>query len=100
MDSALLTGSDADCLSVLDVAYRVTLSVLQSDECNHKVALSLVCKVLVVGWNVGEKFVAVKFNLVSALFECNAETLLAFYRIRNVCRVYFYYVVCAFAFFF
>ena len=46
--AALLSGTDAYGLSVLHVAYRVALSVLQRDKTYYKVALSLFGECLVL----------------------------------------------------
>ena len=46
VDAALLTGSDTDGLSVLDVADRVALRIFQRDESDDQVALSLGVNVL------------------------------------------------------
>ena len=51
--TGLLTGTDADGLSVLGVAYGVGLSVFQGDEGNKEISLRCLCEGLVGSRNVG-----------------------------------------------
>ena len=76
MDAALLSGTNADGLSVLDVAYRVRLGVLQRDKCNNQVALGLGRERLVLGGDILKQGRVVQLAFVASLFEGPANALL------------------------
>ena len=84
MDAALLACSDTDGLSVFHIAYRVTLCVLQCDEGDNQVALSLWRKGLVLCRHVLEERIVVELDLVASLLEGDAEYLLALDGLRLV----------------
>ena len=77
MDAALLSGTDTDSLSVLDVADGVRLGVLQRDEGDNQVALGLSGEGLVLCGDVLKQGRVVQLDLVASLFEGHAEALLA-----------------------
>ena len=77
MDAALLAGSDADGLPVLDVADGVGLGVFQRDEGDGQVAAGFSGEGLVARGDVGEEGGVVEAYLVAALLEGDAEHLLA-----------------------
>ena len=87
MDTALLTGTDTDSLTILYVAYRVTLSILQGDERDNQIALSLRSESLVLGRNILEESWIIELHLVASLFEGNTEYLLALDRSWHVVRI-------------
>ena len=88
VDTALLTGTDTDSLSVLHIAHRVTLCVLQSYQGNDQVAFSLSRERLVLSGDVIKQCGVVKLNLVASLFEADAKHLLGLYRSGLIGRVY------------
>ena len=83
VDPGLLSGTDTDALSVLNIADGVTLSVLESDKGDKKIFLLVIGNILVDRYDVLEKSL-VDIELVSSLLECNAEHLLALDRIRLI----------------
>ena len=97
VDAALLSGADADSLSVLHVAYRVRLCVLQCDERDNEVADSFLGEVLRLCRYVLEQSRVVEAHLVASLLERYAEHLLVLDGSRHVVRVYLYYVICTLA---
>ena len=76
VDTALLTGTDTDGLTVLHVADGVRLRVLQRNQGNDQVALGLRCEGLVLCGHILEEGIVVELDLVATLFESDAETLL------------------------
>lgn len=88
VDAALLTSSDTDGLSVLDVADGVALRIFQRDEGDDQVALSLRGERLVLRRNVLEERRVVEAHLVATLLEGDAKHLLALDGGRGVGRVY------------
>ena len=78
VDAALLTSTDTDGLTVLHVAYRVRLCVLQGDEGNNQVATCLFGECLVSRGYVLEERGVVQLYLVASLLEGDAKDLLAF----------------------
>ena len=97
VNAALLSGTDADGLTVLYVTYRVRLCILQCDERDDKVADGVGSEVLCLCGDVLEELRIVQTNLVASLLEGNAEHLLVLYRCGHVSGVYLYHVVCALA---
>ena len=87
VDTALLSCTNTDSLSVLHVAYRVTLCVLQGDEGDNQVALSLWRECLVLGRHILEKCIVVELDLVTSLLEGDAEYLLTLNRLRHIGRI-------------
>mgnify|MGYP001064455127 CR=1 FL=1 len=98
VDTALLTCSDTDGLSVLNVAHRVALGVFQGDEAYDEVAFSLFGECLVLCWDVLEECRVVEFHIVASLLECYSVHLFALYWFRYVQRIHLYDVVCTLAF--
>ena len=84
MDTALLTSTDTDSLSVLNVADRVRLGIFQCYQGYHQVALSLGSEVLSLGRDVLEESVVSKVYLITSLLKGNAEALLCLHRSRLV----------------
>ena len=76
VDAALLAGTDADSLTVLDVADAVRLGVLQGDEGDDEVALGISREGLVLSRDILEEGGIVETDLVAALFESDAKALL------------------------
>ena len=97
VDTALLSGADTDGLTVLDVAYRVRLCVLQSDERDDEVADSLGCEVLCLCGDVLEESWVVELHLVASLLDSHAEYLLVLDGGRSVVVVNLNHVVCTLA---
>ena len=87
VDTALLTGTDTDGLSVLHVADRVRLGIFQGDKGDDQVAFGLWGKGLVLGGHILEEGIVVEFDLVTALLKGDAEHLLALDRLRHVGRI-------------
>ena len=83
---ALLSGADADCLSVFDVADRVALRIFQRDQSDDQVAFGFVREVLVLRRDISQQ-AFVQFDFVASLFERDAEYILVFDRGRAVGRV-------------
>ena len=98
MNTALLSGADTDGLSILDVAHRVGLRVLQRDERDFQVAACLFGELLVVCRNIVKEVISVEVNFVTSLFKGHAEHLLAFRGSGAVLRVHLQDDVSAFSF--
>ena len=99
MDTALLTSSDADGLTVLDVADAVALRIFEGDEGNDKVATGSLREILVDGRDVLEESWVVQLHFISSLLESYAKHLFAFNRSRNIVRVNLNDIVGPLAFF-
>lgn len=99
VNAALLSGADADGLSVLGVANAVALCVFQGDEGNHQVAASGFAECFVRGRDIGKEFVAGEVYFVASLFESYAIHLFAFDGLGAIIGVHFQYVVSALALF-
>ena len=97
MDTALLTGADADGLTVLDIAYAIALGVLQGDEGDNQVATSLVGKVLVLCGDILKESGIGKIYLVASLLEGDAKALLALDGSGSVLGIYLDNIVCTLA---
>ena len=76
MDAALLTGSDADGLSVLDVAHRVGLRVFEGNERDDEVTLGFSREGLVLRGDVLKERIIGQVDFVASLLEGDAEALL------------------------
>ena len=96
MDTTLLSSTNANGLSVLHIANRVTLCVLQCNQRNDEITLSILSECLVLCRDVLEECGIIKLHLVAALFKCNAENLLLLYRSRHIVRVNLNDIVCTF----
>jgi hypothetical protein len=88
VDTALLTGTDADGLTVLNIAYGVRLGVFQCDECYLQVADSLRCEGLVLGGHVFEELWVGEVDVVAALLKGDAKDLLVLNGLGDVVGVY------------
>lgn len=55
MDAALLSGTDADGLSVLHIAHAVALRVLEDDEGDDEISLGFIAEMLVFGGDMHEE---------------------------------------------
>ena len=86
MYAGLLAGSDADRLSVICVADRVRLCILQCDEGNDKIALSGIRNIL-VGCNDILEDLVVDLKFISSLFECDTEDLFVLKRLRHIALI-------------
>ncbi len=75
MNTGLLTCSDTDSLTVLNVANTVGLGVLQGDKGNYQVALFVLGNILIVGNDTVKQTVG-NVQLVSSLLERHAVDLL------------------------
>ena len=87
MNTALLSGTDADGLTVLDIAHGIALGVFQGDQTDDEVALGLVGKCLVLCGDMLKQGRVVELHLVASLFKGDAEHLLAFNGGRHIVRV-------------
>ena len=77
VDSGLLPGPDSDRLPVLDVANRVGLRILQSDQGDLDIPDRLRCQLLILCHNIREKCI-INDQVLSALLEGHPEHLLVF----------------------
>ena len=87
VDAALLSGTDTDGLPVLDVADAVALRVLERDEGDDQVTTLVLGEVLGHGGDVGKERGIVEADLIAALFEGDAEHLLALDGLGAVGRI-------------
>ena len=99
VNTALLTSSDTDGLTVLHVADGVRLRIFQSDEGDDQVALGLWSEGLVLCGDVLEEGIVIELDLIAALFEGDAEHLFALDGLRHVCRINLNHIISALAFF-
>ena len=86
MNTGLLSGTDTDGLSALDIAYRVGLGIFQGDEGDFHIHQRLSRNLFLLCYDIGEK-VTVHVELIAALFKSNAEDLLFLQGIWYVGRV-------------
>ena len=97
MDAALLSGTDADSLTILDVADTVALRVFEGDKSNDEIPLSCFWEVLIDSRDVLEESRVIQLHLVTALLKGYAKDLLALNRSWGIGGVYLDDVVSAFA---
>ena len=97
VDTALLTSTDANGLSVLDVADTVRLRIFQGDEGDNQVTLCLCRESLVLCGDVFKQGGVVQFDFVASLFESNAKALLRLNGFRLVRGINLNDVIRAFA---
>ena len=97
MDAALLSGTDADGLSVLHIAHAVALGVLEDDEGDDEISLGLITEVLVFCWDIREERIIVKLDVIAPLLEGNAENLSPCDGCGNVIWIYLDDIISAFA---
>ena len=95
MDAALLSSSNTNRLSVLDIANRITLRVLQSNQRNDEITLSILGECLILCRHILEECWVIQFHFVTTLFKCNTEDLLLLDSCRNIVWVNLDNVVCA-----
>ena len=87
MDTTLLSGADADCLSVFDITHRVALRVFQNDECDDQIPFGFGRKRFVpCGYIVKQRGIIEPY-VIAMLFESDTKHLLAFNRIRLIVRI-------------
>ena len=98
VNAALLSGSDADGLTVLHVADTIGLRILQCDEGNHQIALGLGREHLVLRGNVLQQGRIVKADFIAALLKSDAEHLLAFHGVGTVVKINLDNIIGALAF--
>ena len=94
VDAALLTRAHADGLTILHVAHRIRLRVLQRDERHHHVCFGSGGHVLVLGHHVLKQRL-VDFEVVATLLEGDAEHVFALNLSGHVRRVDAHHVVLA-----
>ena len=86
MDAALLARAHADGHTVLNVADRVGLGVLERDQRQDHVVLGRLRQLLVVGDDVVQQSVT-DLIVVVALLEADAENVALLDRLRHIVRV-------------
>ena len=86
MDTGLLSGTDADSLTVLDIAYGIGLGILQSDQCDLHIDQGTLRDLLVHSHDIGQQ-IAVDIQFVTPLLEGDAVYLLALDRSRLIGRI-------------
>ena len=87
VDAALLSGTNADGLTVLDVANGVGLGVFQGNQGDDEVALSLWCEGLVLCGDVLKQGRVIQLDFITTLFKGYAEALLTLNGLGFVCRI-------------
>ena len=87
VDTALLTSTDTNSLTVLDIANRVRLRIFQCNQGDNQVALSLCGEGLVLGGDVLKQSRVIQFDFVTSLFESHTKALLTFNGLGLVGRV-------------
>ena len=97
VNTALLTSTDANGLTILDIANGITLGILEGYKRDDKVALGLVAECLVGGGDIIEEGGIVKAYLIAALLKGYSKHLLALYWVGHIVRVYLYHIICALA---
>ena len=95
MYSRLLTCTDTDCLTVLNIAYRVGLGIFESNERNKQVDLCVFWQFFVLGNDIVEQLF-VDLQVVSSLFKGNTDTSLCSDFLWNIGRIDLDYIVAAF----
>ena len=86
VDAGLLSCTDTDRLTIVSIAYRVGLCILQSDQGDHKVTLCGFREIFVGGDYIC-KNVIVDDKLVASLFKCDTENILVLKRFRHIFRI-------------
>ena len=100
VDTTLLTSTDTDSLTIFYVTYRVRLSILQRNQCNHQVTFCSFCKFFILCWDIFKQIITVQFDFVTALFESYTKYLFAFNWSWYVVRINLDYIVSSFTFVF
>ena len=86
VDTALLTGTNADSLTIHSETDRVRLCVLQSNQGNNQVNLCAFGNFLVLSNHILQKLIA-NLKIVATLLECDTEDLLVLNLSRNKVRI-------------
>ena len=86
MHAGLLSGADADGLSVFHVADRIGLGIFQRNEGDLHVHQGIRGDLFVGGHHIGQKFI-IDVQLVAALLESDAVDLFSLQRSRYVIRI-------------
>ena len=86
MDPGLLSCSDTDSLTALDVAHRVGLRVFKCDQGDDEISPGVFRNIFVFCYQFAQEFL-IDRHLVSALLERDPENLLSLDRIRLVGRI-------------
>ena len=97
MDTALLTGTDTDGLTVLNIADAIALCVFQCNQCDYQVTTSLLGKGLVLCGDILEQCGIGQVYLVATLLESDTEAVLALDGSRSVLGIYLDDIVCTLA---
>ena len=95
MHAGLLSGADADGLSVLHIADRIGLGIFQRNKGDLHVHQGIRGDLFVGGHHVGEKFV-IDVQLVASLLKSDAVDLLSLQRSRYIIRIDLDYIVISF----
>ena len=77
VDSGLLSSTDTDCLTILDIADRIRLGIFQGNQRNQQVMLLVFRQVLVLCYDVFQH-AFINFQVISALFKGYAKYLFPF----------------------
>ena len=96
VDTALLTGTHADCLTVISKANGVRLGVLQGDQGYDQVDLSILRQFFVFGNDVAEQCL-IDLEIITALVESNTKDFLDFLFFGNIIGINFHHIVAALA---
>ena len=88
MNAALLSGADADGLTVFHIANGVRLRVFEGDEGDGEIAHGGCRQFLVLRGALVEEMWVGKIHLVATLFEGDAKHLFAFDGIGHVVRIH------------
>ena len=75
MDTGLLSGTDADSLTVLDIAYGIGLGILQSDQCDLHIDQGTLRDLLVHSHDIGQQ-VTIDVQFVTTLLKSDTIYLL------------------------
>ena len=97
MDTALLTGTNTDGLTILNIAYAIALGVLQRNEGDNQVTSGLLGEGLVLCGDILKQCGIGKVYLVASLLEGDAEAVLALDGSRSVLGVNLDDIVCTLA---
>ena len=96
VDTALLTGTHTDCLTVISKANRVRLGVLQGDQGYDQVDLSIGRQFLIFSNDVAEQCL-IDLEIITALVESNTKDFLDFLFLRHIIGINSYHIVAALA---
>ena len=71
MDTGLLSGTDTDSLTILDIAYGIGLGILQSDQCDLHIDQGTLRDLLVHSHDIGQQ-ITVDVQFVTTLLKGDA----------------------------